>query len=88
MVREKGDHRYKKRQDTQKKEGKKKDMSNVKRCPCCGHELRARGASDTSGSISWKCKNKKCGRTVWEKKILTVPPTPLISVSYMDKIRM
>jgi hypothetical protein len=33
----------------------------------CGNGMRCRGASDTVGSISWKC--SKCGKTVWERSI-------------------
>jgi hypothetical protein len=86
MYKKKGDRRYKKRRDV-KREAKKKDMTNVKRCSHCGHEMRARGASDTCGGVSWKCKSKKCGRTVWERRRVTAPPVPVVPVSYMDKIR-
>ncbi len=86
MIKKKGNRRYKKRYDT-KKEGKKKDMSKVKRCPHCGAEMRDRGASDACGGISWKCKNKKCGRTIWHRTAIMKAPIPVIPVNYMNKIR-
>lgn len=61
----------------QKKEVERREKHiGAKRCPHCGHCMRARGASNSVGCLSWKCRNKKCGRTVW-KKIDPTPPTPL-----------
>lgn len=71
-------HKYR-RQDEKKKE--KKMNPNSKKCRC-GGEMRCRGASDAMGGISWKCKNKSCGRTVWERK-LAAPPVPLAPQSYL-----
>jgi len=59
-----------------KREGEKM-KPNSKRCVYCGREMRARGGGDSAGGCYWKCKNKKCGRTVWEWKKVT-PPTPLV----------
>jgi tRNA(Ile2) C34 agmatinyltransferase TiaS len=86
MDKKKGDRYNKKRQDNNK-EDKKKMKKNVRRCPHCGFAMRCRGASDSAGAISWKCRNKKCGRTVWERQEVK-PPVPIFPVSYMDKIRM
>jgi hypothetical protein len=38
------------------------------------------------GGISWKCRNKKCGRTVWERKPAAVPES-VIPQSYLNRIR-
>lgn len=62
------------------KEGAKKMKG--KRCQHCGCEMRARGASDGFGSVSWKCRNKACGRTLWIRKERVTPPVPLV---YMEK---
>ena len=64
-----------------RKEGEKN--MNAKRCPHCGFVMRSRGASDTIGSLSWKCKNKKCGRTVWLRHKVK-PAKPLIAMSQMN----
>lgn len=61
-----------------KRKSKDKKMSpHSKVCPFCGNEMRCRGASDAAGGISWKCRNKKCGRTTWERKV-PKPPIPLV----------
>ena len=76
--------RYDKRlKDRKKKE--RKMSPNSKRCPYCGNEMRCRGASDSMGSTSWKCKNKKCGRTIWERKPV-VAPEPVVPQSYMNRM--
>jgi len=75
-------NRYKRKNDKKKE---RKMRPNSKRCPYCGNEMRCRGASDSMGGISWKCRNKQCGRTVWERKKV-VPPVPVTPQSYMDKI--
>jgi len=62
------------------KEGAKKMTG--KKCQHCGGEMRAKGAADGVGSVSWKCRGKKCGRTIWIKHELTTPPIPL---TYTDK---
>jgi tRNA(Ile2) C34 agmatinyltransferase TiaS len=69
----------------EKKEKERKMNPNSKRCPHCGNEMRCRGASDSMGGISWKCRNKKCGRTIWERK-QAVAPEPVAPQSYMDKV--
>jgi hypothetical protein len=88
MNKKKGDRYNKKRHDSDKeKEGKKKMKKNVRRCPHCGYAMRCRGGSDAAGGISWKCRSKRCGRTVWERKEVK-PPIPVVPVSYMDKMRV
>jgi len=88
-MKKKGDGYNKKRRHVKDKEGKevKKRKKNVRRCPHCGSVLRCRGGSDAIGGVSWKCRNKKCGRTVWDRREVQAP-IPLVPVSYMDKIRM
>lgn len=76
---------YKKRHEGKEKKKKERKMSpNSRRCPHCGNEMKCRGASDSMGGISWKCRNKKCGRTVWERKPVA-PPEPVVPQSYMDR---
>lgn len=79
---DKSRRRYDKRHKDKKKKKERKMRPDSKRCPHCGNEMRCRGASDSMGGISWKCRNKKCGRTVWERKQV-VPPTPVVPQSYM-----
>ena len=55
-----------------------------KRCQHCGGVMRARGSSDAVGSQSWKCRNKKCGRTEW-KRHKVVPPKPLVPYSFFGR---
>lgn len=72
----------KSRFDKNRGEKKKKKMNaNARRCPHCSHEMRPRGCSDVNGSLSWKCKNKKCGRTVWKRE-KPEPPEPVVPVSF------
>jgi len=71
------------RHGNKKKERKMKKHS--RRCPHCGNEMRCRGASDSMGGISWKCRNKKCGRTIWERKKV-IPPIPIVPQSLINKI--
>lgn len=66
--------------------GEKKMNVNAKRCPHCGHEMRARGSGDAAGGYSWKCRNKKCGRRVWKRREVT-PPEPLVPSSLMSRFR-
>jgi tRNA(Ile2) C34 agmatinyltransferase TiaS len=74
-----GDQQNQKRPvQNKEKEGAKKMAG--KKCQHCGGEMRARGAADGVGSISWKC--RKCGRTLWIRHELTAPPIPL---TYTDK---
>jgi len=72
------------RNEFQKREGKKMNV-HAKRCPYCGYEMRARGCGDAAGGLSWKCKNKKCGRTVW-KHSFPAPPEPVVPTSIADKL--
>lgn len=61
----------------EKSKNKKKERNSMK-CKYCGEkEMRSNGASDSSGSIRWKCKNKKCGRTLWVNFGPKNPPIPL-----------
>ena len=73
---------YRKRTNQRYKKYKRDtDDKVVKKCKFCNCEMKPRGASDAVGRRSWKCKNKKCGRTVWqEDKVL--PPNPLVPVSH------
>jgi hypothetical protein len=76
------DGRYKRDERRKGEEqGKKKEKHmGAKKCPFCGYYMRCRGASGYAGETSWKCRNKKCGRTVW-KRSEPKAPTPLVSVS-------
>jgi ribosomal protein L37AE/L43A len=56
------------------KKGLNLKMKEERKCSKCGKELRCRGASDSNGSISWKC--RKCGCTVWERTN-PLPPIPI-----------
>lgn len=62
------------------KRKKRKENKNMKKCPYCSNEMKCRGASDVAGATSWKCRNKKCGRTSWVRKNPS-PPTPLVATS-------
>ena len=79
---QRNDGRY--RRDERRKgeeQGKKKEKHmGAKKCPFCGYYMRCRGASGSAGEASWKCRNKKCGRTVW-KRSEPKAPTPLAPVS-------
>lgn len=68
--------------EKRKEKGDKK--MGAKRCAYCNGVMRCRGAGDTAGSTSWKCRNKKCGRTTWTRKIPLVPPVPLV---FVDNVR-
>lgn len=79
--------KYRKENQNQKRPVQDKEKEGVKKmtgkkCQHCGSEMRARGAADGVGSVSWKCRNKKCGRTLWIRRELTAPPIPL---TYTDK---
>lgn len=68
-------NRFRKKDETKKR--KKKEGYMSKKCPHCDTEMKARGASDCNGSLSWKCRNPKCGKTVWTNNVPTTPPVPL-----------
>jgi len=72
--------------DKRHKKKERKMSPNSKRCPHCGNEMCARGASDVMGGTSWKCRNKKCGRTIWERKQFVVPE-PVVPQSYLNRMR-
>lgn len=55
----------------------KREKKMTKKCLYCGGGMKSRGASDANGGSSWKCSNKKCGRTTWVWKV-PVPPIPLV----------
>lgn len=74
-----------KRNDYQKKKRKKEWDPRSKKCPHCANEMRLRGASDANGGRSWKCKNKKCGRTAWEH-VMPKPPVPVVPVSLLPHL--
>lgn len=63
---------------------KKKDRGDDKRCPHCNGKLRAKGPKDVNGTLYYKCRNSKCGRTIDIKK---EPPKEVIPLTYIDKIR-
>jgi tRNA(Ile2) C34 agmatinyltransferase TiaS len=54
------------------------------KCSYCGGKLKARGASDSSGGKSFKCRS--CGRTHWEW-VIPVPPTPLVYEERRKNVR-
>ena len=56
----------------------KKMKANERKCLTCSSIMRPKGAGDIAGGIYWKCKNKKCGRTVWVRKYPLTPPIPLV----------
>ena len=65
---------YNEKKGSDKMSGKK----SGKVCPHCGGRMRSRGAGDTVGHTSFKCRGKSCGRVVWVHHRLLVPPTPLV----------
>jgi ribosomal protein L37AE/L43A len=74
---------YKKR-PKRRRDGDKK-MNNERKCPHCGSNMRARGASDVIGGSLWKCRNKKCGRTVGKRKELVIPE-PVVPTNLVGKV--
>ena len=72
-----GNNNYNKNKYVRKDKPPEK-ISHAKKCPFCGCDMRETGASDCMGGISFKCKNKKCGRRVWVHMKLTHTPEPLI----------
>ena len=69
--------KYDSRRNNNNRKDRKRENMNAKRCPHCGCEMKAKGAVGCAGHISYKCKNKKCGRRMWIYKPLTHPPIPL-----------
>lgn len=57
----------------------RKEKKLPKKCSYCGGDMICRGSSDALGSRSWKCHNKRCGRTVWQQ-VQAKPPVPLVPV--------
>ena len=39
----------------------------MRKCPHCGSKMKPKGALNSSGAIRFKCRNKRCGRTVYEE---------------------
>jgi tRNA(Ile2) C34 agmatinyltransferase TiaS len=60
-----------------KRNDKRDNKMPAKKCPHCGCDMKAKGASDCVGGISFKCKSSKCGRRVWVRKNLAHPPIPM-----------
>lgn len=61
----------------EKKDVREEKKMTGKKCPHCGGRMRNRGVFDIVGGISWKCRNKKCGKVLRIKKGKFVPPIPL-----------
>ena len=56
----------------------RKEKVASKKCPFCGGNMKEKGASDSVGSLSFKCRNKKCGRRVWVRKSGSPPLIPIV----------
>jgi tRNA(Ile2) C34 agmatinyltransferase TiaS len=63
---------------------KKKDRADDKRCPHCNGKMKSKGPKDVNGTVYWKCRNKKCGRTVDFRK---APPKEVIPLTFVDRIK-
>ena len=61
------------------KRKKKEENMNIKKCPFCGSDMKCRGPKDSAGTIFWKCRNNKCGRTLDVRK---GPPKEVIPLTY------
>jgi tRNA(Ile2) C34 agmatinyltransferase TiaS len=59
----------------------KRSKPPVKKCPFCGSDMKAKGASDSAGGVSFKCRNKHCGRRVWIHSDRCPPLIPLVPYS-------
>lgn len=82
---EKKYNKFRRKDQEPKREKKEGDAKmQEKTCPYCGGTLRCRGPKDSVGTTYWKCRNKKCGRTVSTRKD---PPKEVIPLVYIDKIR-
>lgn len=78
-------NKFRKREYESKREKKEGDTKmQEKRCPHCGGILRYRGPKDGVGTVYWKCRNKKCGRTV---SVRRDPPTEVIPLVYVNRVR-
>jgi len=67
----------------QRKKEREKEKVEMK-CPHCGNRMRFRGPGDSAGGIFWKCRSKKCGRTVWKR---VDRPKEVIPVVYEKKVQ-
>lgn len=56
----------------------KRSKAPAKKCPFCGGDMKAKGASDCAGGLSFKCRNKKCGRRIWLRSHGCPPLIPLV----------
>jgi hypothetical protein len=59
----------------------KRSKAPARKCPFCGADMKAKGASDSSGSLSFKCRNKHCGKRVWVRSNGCPPLIPLVPYS-------
>ena len=71
-------NKFKKRQFKKDKENKQE-----KYCPYCNKAMKYKGPKDGFGTIYWKCRNKKCGRTV---ELRADPPKEVIPLIYIKKV--
>jgi hypothetical protein len=71
--------RYEKRSYRKKK---KEGDVNAKKCPHCGSNMKCKGPGDTAGAVYWKCKDKRCGRTLWVRK---PAPKEIVPLTYDRK---
>lgn len=68
-----------KRINSRKREKKSMEV----KCPYCQGIMKCRGPGDAAGAIFYKCRNKRCGRTLWER---AGPPKKVIPVVYQKKV--
>ena len=81
MEKKRSKHYSEVKSDTKESEMKKMPE---KKCPHCNSPLRFRGPKNCVGAMYWKCRNKKCGRTLTIKKDFIGPAIPLV---YNNKVR-
>ena len=69
-----------------KKSNFKKEKTEVKKpekhCPFCNKFMKFRGPKNSTGTIYWKCRNKKCGRTI---NLRVDPPLEIVPLVYVRK---
>lgn len=81
---EKRERYYKKGHEVKKEKREGEIKMQQKKCPHCHSPLRYKGPKDGVGTIYWKCRNKKCGRTV---ELRREPPKTVIPLVYVDRTR-